>query len=188
MKPEKGQQTSCYYYFQPRYYYFRLRYYYFISKLLGFFCGEVIIDQTVLSVLKHKWVLFLFHCVESFSANYLWQWKDFRFPQNGNCPFALLLLNCLFSLQMIAEDEFVDASRAGSLDVVCFYTFIKQEFPNSTVYIPSVAWGNHPAMVDDVGLKQAYSYLDKFGTGLDFESMLGDISAAFEGAVILLHV
>jgi len=78
-------------------------------------------------------------------------------------------------------------SGTGSLRLAM--DFIKQEFPKDvTVYIPSVTWGNHPAMCTATGLKHTtYSYLDEAGTGLDFELMLQDISAAPEGSIVLLH-
>jgi aspartate aminotransferase, cytoplasmic len=111
--------------------------------------------------------------------------------QDGLASFNEASRNLLFG----ADHQILNENRVYSIQAISgtgslrlALDFIKQEFPNTTVYIPSVTWGNHPAMVDAVGLKQAqYSYLDKFGTGLDFESMLSDISAAPEGAVILLH-
>jgi aspartate aminotransferase, mitochondrial len=77
-------------------------------------------------------------------------------------------------------------SGTGSLRLAM--DFIKSEFPDVTVYIPSVTWGNHSALLEASGIKVGiYNYLDAAGTGLDFSSMLRDISACPEGSVILLH-
>ena len=94
--------------------------------------------------------------------------------QDGLASFNEASRNLLFG----ADHQILNENRVYSIQAISgtgslrlALDFIKQEFPNTTVYIPSVTWGNHPAMVDAVGLKQAqYSYLDKFGTGLDFES------------------
>jgi len=47
-------------------------------------------------------------------------------------------------------------SGTGSLRL-CM-EFIKESFPEETiVYIPSVTWGNHSAMLESAGLKQRVS-------------------------------
>eukprot|EP00605_Chrysophyceae_sp_TOSAG23-4_P001868 GSChrysophyteH1.ASY1.ANO1.2060.1 assembled CDS len=67
--------------------------------------------------------------------------------------------------------------------------FIKEQISaDATVYLPSVTWANHAPLCAAAGLKTAtYAYLDAAGVGLDFDSMLADISRVPEGSVLLLH-
>ncbi|KAI1280500.1 Aspartate aminotransferase, cytoplasmic [Halotydeus destructor] len=57
------------------------------------------------------------------------------------------------------------------------------------VYIPLQTWGNHGLLAQDGGFKnvRTYRYLDSSGTGVDFEAMLADVTAAPKNSAIVLH-
>jgi aspartate aminotransferase len=56
------------------------------------------------------------------------------------------------------------------------------------IYLPGPTWGNHKAIFKDAGLDvREYKYWDSGTLGLDLDGMLADLSAAPEGAVVLLH-
>ena len=66
--------------------------------------------------------------------------------------------------------------------------FLKKYFPETKVYLPSVTWGNHAALVKSAGLvAETYSYLDEAGTGLNFQAMLADLKEIPDGNVVLMH-
>eukprot|EP00210_Caulerpa_lentillifera_P006611 g6316.t1 len=66
--------------------------------------------------------------------------------------------------------------------------FIQRFLPEASIYFSDPTWGNHKAIFTDAGVPwKTYRYFDAKTTGLDFEGMCEDISAAPEGSVILLH-
>jgi len=67
--------------------------------------------------------------------------------------------------------------------------FLAKFMKNRRVFIPSVSWENHFALLTSCGLDLGeYRYLDASGCLLDFEVMLQDISSAPEGSVVLFHM
>ena len=113
-------------------------------------------------------------------------------PQDGLSEFNILVQKLMFSDSHVVLREkrvFTCQSLSGTGSLRLALDFFKAHFtPGITVYIPSVTWGNHPAMVEAAGLKLAkYTYLDAAGTSLDFSGMLRDISQCPPGSIILLH-
>jgi aspartate/tyrosine/aromatic aminotransferase len=104
-------------------------------------------------------------------------------------PLAQKLMFSEGSRVVLEKRVFTCQSISGTGSLRLALDFMKANFPpDSVVYIPSVTWGNHPAMVQAAGLKQAkYAYLDEAGTGLDFAGMMRDISQCPPGSIILLH-
>jgi len=112
--------------------------------------------------------------------------------QDGLAEFNACTQKLMFSEDHVVLKEkrvFTCQSVSGTGSLRLCMEFIKASFPADTiVYIPSVTWGNHPAMLAAAGIPQReYAYLDAAGTGLDFSSMLRDISDAPVGSIILLH-
>lgn len=49
-------------------------------------------------------------------------------------------------------------------------------------------WGNHKNILSDAGVEwKNYRYFDPETVGLDFDGMMGDIRAAPDNSIILLH-
>jgi len=66
--------------------------------------------------------------------------------------------------------------------------FIARHYPNKQIFIPTPTWGNHRATFLASGLEvKQYRYYKPETRGLDLEGLLADLSAAPEGAVVLLH-
>jgi aspartate/tyrosine/aromatic aminotransferase len=84
---------------------------------------------------------------------------------------------------------FTIQSISGTGAIRLGLSLMKDFMPNiEGIYLPEVTWGNHPAMVKDVGLAlNTYRYLDEAGTGLNFAGMLEDIKNIPEGHAVLLH-
>ena len=60
--------------------------------------------------------------------------------------------------------------------------------PDATVHIPDPTWVNHEPLLTSSGLKlKTYSYFDRAGGGVRFESMVRDLAVARRGDVVLLH-
>ena len=56
------------------------------------------------------------------------------------------------------------------------------------IMLPSPTWGNHGPIMQDSWLPfKTYRYFDASTNGLDLQGMLGDLQAAEDGAIILLH-
>jgi aspartate aminotransferase len=112
--------------------------------------------------------------------------------QDGFAEFNAAAQKLMFSENHVVLKEkrvFTCQSVSGTGSLRLCMEFIKSSMPKDiTVYIPSVTWGNHPAMLEAAGIKMVeYSYLDKAGTGLDFAGMLNDISQCPPGSIVLLH-
>uniref|UniRef100_A0A0D6QXU4 Aspartate aminotransferase n=1 Tax=Araucaria cunninghamii TaxID=56994 RepID=A0A0D6QXU4_ARACU len=77
-------------------------------------------------------------------------------------------------------------SGTGSLRVGA--EFLSRHYSQRIIYIPVPTWGNHPKIFNLGGLSvQTYRYYDPSTRGLDYQGMLGDLSAAPSGAIVLLH-
>jgi aspartate aminotransferase len=77
-------------------------------------------------------------------------------------------------------------SGTGSLRVGA--AFVAKFMPGAKVFLPSPTWGNHKNIFADAGVEWAeYRYYDATTVGLDLEGMLGDLNAAPEGSVVVLH-
>lgn len=68
------------------------------------------------------------------------------------------------------------------------FDLIARTQPGAKVWLSNPTWPNHPAIIQDLGLRTAeYRYFDAATGGVDFAGMLADLETAAEGDVILLH-
>lgn len=59
---------------------------------------------------------------------------------------------------------------------------------DNAIYQPNPTWGNHVPIFRDAGMEvRQYTYYDPSTNGLDLAGMLGDMQAAPDGSVFLLH-
>lgn len=66
--------------------------------------------------------------------------------------------------------------------------FLQRFYGQHAVYLPTPTWANHIPIYQDSGLQvKYYGYYDPATCGLNFKSMVEDISKAPAGSVILLH-
>lgn len=64
----------------------------------------------------------------------------------------------------------------------------KLAFPDRPIYISTPTWENHQALFGKCGLTiKPYRYWDAKNRNLDFKGLMEDLSAAPNGAIILLH-
>ena len=74
----------------------------------------------------------------------------------------------------------------GALRVA--FELLKRVRPEATVWLSAPTWPNHPQILDAVGFETAtYPYFDRDSNGLDFSGMMGALSGASAGDVVLLH-
>jgi aspartate aminotransferase len=74
------------------------------------------------------------------------------------------------------------ALRIGGEFLARFYPHAKK------IYVPTPTWANHIPVFKDSGLElHKYRYYNKDTIGLDFDGMVGDLRAAPEGSIVLLH-
>lgn len=95
-----------------------------------------------------------------------------------------------------ADSPAIAKNRAGSVQTVSGtgalrlgFDFLFSNYPVKTVYISSPTWGNHGAILKQVGYKDVrqYAYYKEETRGLDIEGMLRDLEGSPDGAIVLLH-
>lgn len=65
---------------------------------------------------------------------------------------------------------------------------IHRKFPQSRIWCSNPTWANHRNVFEAAGLEvDSYSYLDKAGSGLDFEAMLASLKTIPAGDAVCLH-
>ena len=68
------------------------------------------------------------------------------------------------------------------------FLLIRAANPNTTVWISTPTWPNHPAILKHLGLAtQSYRYFDEITCQVDFEAMKHDLSKVKSGDILLLH-
>ena len=83
----------------------------------------------------------------------------------------------------MATVQSISGTRLGSAFIA---KFLK---PDSPVLMPNPTWGNHQAILTDAGLgSDKYPYFNPKTRMLDFEGMMGKLTSAPKGSVVLLHV
>jgi aspartate/tyrosine/aromatic aminotransferase len=66
--------------------------------------------------------------------------------------------------------------------------FIKQKFPNATVWMSKPTWANHPSIFEAAGVAtKSYAYFDAGSSKLDIDAMLSDLKRIPADDVVLLH-
>lgn len=66
--------------------------------------------------------------------------------------------------------------------------FVRQQFPQATVWCSSPTWNNHPKIFESSGLAvDTYPYLDDTARAVDFDAMLGKFKRLPAGDVVVLH-
>ena len=102
---------------------------------------------------------------------------------------------CVRELLFGADHEIVTSGRAqtaqtpggtGALRVAA--DFLKQQFPDASVWISDPTWANHNAIFAAAGVAvKTYPYYDAESKGLNFEAMKAALAAAPAGDAVLLH-
>lgn len=79
-------------------------------------------------------------------------------------------------------------SGTGSLRLLAGYIARNWGGPLPTVYVSNPTWGNHHPIFNHMGIEtKTYTYYDPSTISLNLTGMLGDIQAAPDNSVILLH-
>jgi aspartate/tyrosine/aromatic aminotransferase len=112
-------------------------------------------------------------------------------PQRGDQEFAALSREILMGKNAapILENRvatFQSLSGTGSLRIGG--AFCKSFLAGKKVFCSVPTWGTHNSILKHSGVEAGtYKYWDKGTRGLDFNGMLGDINAAPNGSIFLLH-
>ncbi|KAI3862270.1 hypothetical protein MKX03_037135 [Papaver bracteatum] len=112
-------------------------------------------------------------------------------PITGLAEFNKLSAKLIFGAESpaIRENRITTVqclSGTGSLRVGG--EFLARHYHQRTIYIPQPTWGNHIKVFQLAGLSvKYYRYYDPKTRGLDFQGLLGDLSSAPSGAIVLLH-
>ena len=68
------------------------------------------------------------------------------------------------------------------------FLLIRAAKPNTTVWLSDPTWPNHPAILGHLGIEfSKYRYFDESTCGVDFGSMMDDLSKTRSGDIVLLH-
>ena len=89
----------------------------------------------------------------------------------------------------VASDRLAFAHAPGGTGAIRqILELIKVASPDATVWMSDPTWPNHPAMVKGVGIPmRTYTYLNMETRTVDFDGMMGDLSKAKAGDVVILH-
>ncbi|KMZ75063.1 Aspartate transaminase [Zostera marina] len=127
---------------------------------------------------------------EQLLVNDLYRKKEYL-PITGLSDFNKLSAKLILGSESpaILENRLATAqclSGTGSLRVGA--EFLTKHYHQRTIYIPVPTWGNHPKIFMMAGLSvKTYRYYDPTTHGLNFKGLLEDLSAAPNGAIVLLH-
>ncbi len=112
-------------------------------------------------------------------------------PIDGSPEFGAVVQGLLFG----AGHEIINSRRAvtahapggtGALRVAG--NFIKQQFPNASVWLSEPTWANHPNIFRHAGLElKTYPYFDPNTNGLHFDNFIDGLKCVPAGDVVLLH-
>jgi aspartate aminotransferase len=112
-------------------------------------------------------------------------------PINGAPGYGVAVRRLVFGddHEIIRSDRAVTAHTpggTGGLRVAA--DFIKQKFPNATVWLSDPTWGNHPGIFAAAGVPtKKYPYYDADQKCLDFAAMVAGLKQVQEGDFVLLH-
>lgn len=114
-------------------------------------------------------------------------------PIAGNAQFiqcaAKAILGSDISLDRVASVQTLSgtgANHVGALFLSNYHPYSKKETP--TIHIPNPTWANHNGIFGHAGLTiKTYPYFDAATRGLDAKGMLGALSKAEKGDIVLLH-
>lgn len=112
-------------------------------------------------------------------------------PIGGSAEYAAAVQQLIFGV----DHEVTRARRAitmqtpgGTAALRVAADFIKQNLPESTVWLPSPTWANHPAVFAAAGVPtKTYPYFDAATNGLAYDQMKAAIREITEYDVVLLH-
>ena len=112
-------------------------------------------------------------------------------PMEGNAAYRSGVQKLLFGTNhpavkagRIATIQSIGGS--GALKVGA--DFLKRYFPGSEVWVSNPTWDNHRSIFEGAGVKvNDYPYYDAATGGVNFEGMLGAISALPEKSIVLMH-
>jgi aromatic-amino-acid transaminase len=134
----------------------------------------------------------LLECVKRAEAHIVAQSTPWTYlPIDGLAAYDKAVQGLLFG----ADGEIVTAGRActvqalggtGGLRVGA--DFLRRFAPGAQVWISDPSWENHRALFEAAGFTvNAYPYYHAPTKGLDFDGMIGALSRAPEGHVVVLH-
>lgn len=89
----------------------------------------------------------------------------------------------------ISKSRVVGAQAPGGTGALHqLFLLIRAAKSDSTVWVSTPTWPNHPAILRHLGLAmQSYQYFDEKTCSVDFAAMMEDLNKAKEGDVLLLH-
>ena len=89
----------------------------------------------------------------------------------------------------ISKSRVVGAQAPGGTGALHqLFLLIRAAKSDSTVWVSTPTWPNHPAILRHLGLAmQSYQYFNEKTCSVDFAAMMEDLNKAKEGDVLLLH-
>ena len=127
--------------------------------------------------------------VEQQIANDLTLDKEYS-PIEGLAVFCNASQRLLFGdthPKVVGGEIFTTQVISGTGALRVGFEFISKHLPGE-VYVSNPTWGNHITIIEESKLKvKEYPYFDPKTRGLDFQGMMGSLSKAAPGSVVLLH-
>jgi aspartate/tyrosine/aromatic aminotransferase len=112
-------------------------------------------------------------------------------PIDGLPEFGAVTQALLFGVdsELLASGRVVTAQAPGGTGALRVAAdFIASTLGKRTVWLSEPTWPNHPGVFGSSGLDTAtYPYFDKQANDVNFDGMIGSLSEAPEGDVVVLH-
>ncbi|SIO72035.1 aromatic-amino-acid transaminase [Burkholderia sp. GAS332] len=111
-------------------------------------------------------------------------------PIEGDVGYRSQVAGLLFGPQVesLRDSLAIVQSVGGSGALKVGADFLRQHFPESSVFVSDPTWDNHIGIFDGAGFKVGrYRYYDANTKGLDFEAMLADLRRLKPQDIVLLH-
>ena len=106
----------------------------------------------------------------------------------GDAAYCAAVARIVFGASFPAERIRAAQTPGGAGALRILAGLIARAKAGATVWMPDPTWVNHPAILEDAGLKtREYAYFDPVGKGVQIDAMLASLRQAAPGDVILLH-
>ncbi len=112
-------------------------------------------------------------------------------PIPGLAEYTLAVQQLLFATdhEVLATGRAKTAQTPGGTGALRVTgDFLKQNFPNATVWVTDPTWANHPGVFQAAGVRvEKFPYFDRQSNGIAIEEMLEAIGKMPAGDAVLLH-
>lgn len=112
-------------------------------------------------------------------------------PQRGDAEYNKLCQTMIFGEgSKLVSDGLVATAQtlSGTGALRLGAEFVKRYAKTPVIYLSSPTWGTHNSIVDHAGISsKSYKYWDAEKRNLNLTGMLGDLGAAPDGSIVMLH-